>query len=394
MRLLSVSQVIAALLVSIFAFRISAQTRVPTITSLREDLKHHPEKWKGPKGYKTISDEFFGSEMGAAYAKVSRIFSGTKFQHLNWGPEYRGTTKEFLREYRILFPNGKLDPLYQGMSGLVRHAERFYKAVGDEAADMRRPFRNSLALLSPAQRRELGWRYFDGTSSDYLHDQMFLLKNGKIKEEAKRVDGFNQFIETYDGDTQKARANASAVVGPSQFWELEWPDQSSDPPNEVRKALRAQIAGRLQYEGMNGYLDFADEFFPIEASEKDAETRAVGDMDLAYSTALSTLGTAEFEKLNWREPFKGSTFDFSMERSRLLAAIKAGMYVGIEGLTKYVNKFYSEKEVIAVWANAKAVLTEEEFESLAWRKPDLSIPMRNRLFENGVVIEAFRHPAG
>ena len=385
--------------------------KAPSTDVIRDHLYANWEKYRGVQGYIAISNELFNQSMGLAYSKVSSALNHGEFKNLGWCPAYNGGTENFLKEEGRLFPNGKLDPEYRGMDGLVAYAERYYlkdkqrDADGSDlpAVNMRMPYLNSLAVLSPYQRRELGWRSFMGTTQEFRRDRSLLLLGEEMNPEFVGAAGYLKFAETYSGDMSKAYNNASVVLGPVYFRQLEWRGEfrgSAEKFQAVREALRKKRNGRPTYEGTDGYLAFAEEFFPHRGFNTESEDYAGGDMHKAYVSASATMPKADFEDLNWRGVYQGTTHDFIAERDRLRDDLKAQrVFAGEDGYNVYAHAFYPGRNMKSPWTNAKVALTKEEFDELEWPSAyhvnsDALNDERERLFENGVVRDEYRGPEG
>ena len=262
--------------------------------------------YKGQKGYVVFVEEYLNFlQMDTVFQYAASVLSKDNMKSLNW-QAYQGTTKEFREERsRVLDEKGNIKKEYRGQEGYIRYADEFYGGERKELGAMQRTYKNVSAVLSESEKKSLNWQIYYGTTKEF-------------REERSRI---------------------------------------LDEKGNVRK----------EYQGQEGYIRYADEFYGGERKE-------FGDMFKAYKNVSAVLSELEKKNLNW-QIYYGTTKEFQEERIRVLdekGNVKKE-YRDPEGYIRYADEFYGgeRKEfgnMHKAHRNVSAVLSESEKENLNWKQ--------------------------
>ena len=269
-------------------------------------------EYLGMEGYALFADREYKREYSAgeyagdmqkAYLNISAILDKKQRQELGW-QQFHGSTKEYreLKE-KIVDKAGQIRTEYLGMEGYALFADREYKREYS-AGDMLKAYMNISAILDKKQRQELGWKRFQGPTTNYKElKEKIVDKDGKIRTEYLGMESYALFADRhYDGNMQKAYKNISAILDRKQRQELGW--QKFQGPTKEYRELKEKIADkagqiRTEYLGMEGYALFADRHYD-------------GNMLKAYMNISAILGGVKRTRelgLGWKQ-FPGTVSEF------------------------------------------------------------------------------------
>ena len=349
------------------------------------------KEYRGPKGYIRYADEFYNGDMFKTYLNVLTVLNESEKKNLNW-QAYQGITKEFREERsRVLDEKGKIKKEYQDPEGHIRYADEFYNG------DMFKSYKNVSAVLSELEKKSLNWQAYRGTTKEFRADRSVILDNkGDVKEEYQGPEGHIRYAdEFYNGDMFKAYANISAVLSESEKKSLNW--QSYKGTTDEFQEERSRILdekGKIkeEYQGVEGHIRYADEFYN-------------GDMYKAYMNVSAVLSKSEKKNLNWKT-YKGTTDEFREDRSRILdekGKVKKE-YRNPEGYIRYADEFYGGErkefgDMFKSYTNVSAVLSWSEKKGLNWQvysgtTGEFRADRLRILDEEGNIKEEYQGPEG
>ena len=262
------------------------------------------KEYQSLEGYVRYADEFYGGErkefgdMFKAYTNVSAVLNELEKKSLNW-QEYQGTTKEFREERsRILDEKGNVKKEYQGMKGYVRYSDRFYRGEKKEFGDMFKAYTNVSAVLSESEKKNLNWKKYQGTTKEFQEERSRVLdEKGNVKKEYQGLKGYTRYANKfYNGAMLKSYINVSAVLSRSERKNLNW--QAYQGMTKEFQEERSQILdekGKVkgEYQGVEGYARYADEFYGGEKKE-------FGGMQKTYQNVSAVLSKEEMKNLGWK----------------------------------------------------------------------------------------------
>ena len=256
----------------------------------------------------------------------------------------------------LIDANGSPKKKYTGQEGYLKIADTYFKG------NMRGAFTTISSVLSSVLFKKLGWKQFQGTTSEFkeLKNQI-LDEAGELKEEyIGQETGYSQFADTYyGGEMTRAFINASSVLSSVLFKKLGW--QYFQGTTSEFKELKNQIldeAGELKEEYIGqetGYLQFADTYYG-------------GEMRRAFINASSVLSSVLFKKLGWQQ-FQGTTSEFKELKNQILdeAGELKEEYIGQEtGYSQFADTYYGG-EMQKAFINASSVLSKVLFQQLGWK---------------------------
>ena len=114
------------------------------------------------EGYPQFADDYYGGTMKKAFINISSVLTKEEMDQLGW-QSYQGTSSEF-RDLRskLYNPDGSLKEEYIGQ-------EEGYPRFADDHFDgrMQKAFANVSAVLTTEERKELGWKVFQGNTRQY-----------------------------------------------------------------------------------------------------------------------------------------------------------------------------------------------------------------------------------
>ena len=218
------------------------------------------ETYRGMEGYARFADQFYNGNMLNTYKNVSAVLDKQTFKQSGW-QAFKGSTQEFrLVKTQVLDHQGNFKETYLGMEGYARFADEFYNG------DMFKTYKNVSAFLDKWVLKKSGWQIFQGSTQEFraLKDQI-LDHQGNFKETYLGMEGYARFAdEFYKGDLFKAFTNMSAVLDKQVLKKSGW--QIFQGSTQEFRALKAQILDhqgnfKVEYQGMEGYAKFADQFY-------------------------------------------------------------------------------------------------------------------------------------
>ena len=324
------------------------------------------EEYKGSDGYAKFAKDRFKSDMEKAYKNVSAVLGGGSrlMKQLDW-QKYQGLVSDFkkLRD-KILNKDGSIKEQYKGSNGYVNFAKEHFKS------DMEKAYKNVSSVLGGGSRlmKQLDWQQYQGSVSDFnkLRDKI-LNKDGSIKEEYKRSDGYVNFVKKYfEGNMQKAYQNVSVVLGGGGsrlMKQLDWQQYQGQVSefNKIRdKILNKDGLIKEEYKGMDGYIKFAEEYFN-------------GNMHKAYQNISVVLGgVLEIRRLNigWKM-FKGTVDQFK-DLKVLFESIEREELKGEKGQLRVAREIFkgNKERAYSMVSVLKEYLlgNKEAFKELGWKK--------------------------
>ena len=334
--------------------------------------------YEGQKGYIEFVEEYLNFlQMDTVFNYASSSLSKDDMENLNW-QTYKGTTKEFQEERsRILNEEGKIKKEYQVMEGYVRYADEFYGEGRKKLGDMKKVYKNVSAVLSESEKKNLNWQQYQGTTKEFREERLRILdEKGYVKKEYRNTEGYIRYADEFYGrgrkklgDMHKTYRNVSAVLSESEKKNLNWQQYQGtieDFQEERSRILDEKGNVKKEYQGVEGYVRYADEFYGGERKE-------FGDMLKAYINVSAVLNKSEKKNLNWQQ-YQGTTKEFREERSRILdeeGKVKEE-YRGVKGYVHYADEFYGGKrkefgDMFKAYKNVSAVLNGLEKKSLSWQ---------------------------
>ena len=257
------------------------------------------DQYQGQIGYIRFVEEHLSFlKMSTVFDYTSKVLSTKDMDILNW-QKYQGNTKEFKKERsNILDEIGNIKQEYQGSKGYIRYSDEFYGGERKELGDMQITYKNVSAVLSESEKKNLNWKSYEGNTKEFREERSQILdETGNIKQE---------------------------------------------------------------YQGLEGYIRYADEFYGGERKES-------GDMQKTYRNVSAVLSESEKKNLKWKT-YQGNTKEFRKERSKVLdetGNIKQE-YQGLKGHIRYADEFYNGK-MLQTYINVSAVLSESEKKNLKWK---------------------------
>ena len=330
------------------------------------------KKYQGKEGYVRYSDEFYIGKMQKAYQNISAVLSESEKKSLNW-QQYYGSTKEFIGERsRILDETGNVRKNYQGPDGYARYADEFYDGK------MQTTYINVSAVLSESEKKSLKWQGYQGSTKEFRQERSNILDEKRnIKKEYQGSKGYVRYADEFYGgerkelgNMKKACENVSAVLSESEKKSLNWQKYQGNTQEfrqERSRVLDEKGSIKKEYQGLAGYVHYADEFYGGERKE-------LGNMHKAYLNVSAVLSESEKKSLNWQQ-YKGNIKEFREERLRVLdekGNIKK-KYQGKAGYVRYADEFYGGErkelgDMQKAYRSVSAVLSESEKKSLNWQQ--------------------------
>ena len=131
------------------------------------------------------------------------------------------------------------------------------------------------SILEKPEMKLLGWRKFQGKLSEF-HElkQDILNEDGSIKEDYEGMEGYVRFAEEYfSGNMKKAYINVSAVLDKSEMKLLGW-RQFQGKASEFHKLEQVILE--------DDYNILKDDYQGMEGYVRFAEEYVSGDMQKAY----------------------------------------------------------------------------------------------------------------
>ena len=315
----------------------------PTAEQLVELFEGPPAEFVGPECYVKASDLYYDGKMSTTYSKIKKAL-GPEFTKLTWPTRYEGTIQERQREVERLSSSASE---FNGRSGYARYANLYYDG------DMTKALRNVRSVLGSDKFRDLDWpTVYAGSTQEFARDRQIL--SGSEKESYLGNDGYILFAKKYyAGDLLKTKSNISSALTPRELDELSWGKgyRGSTVEFGIDKT-RLIDDGKTEYSGRDGYVRYANEFYD-------------GDMDRAYTQMSAVLSDSEKIEVAWGSKYPGSTYDFKMDRERLLNT--EAPYQGQEGYARFAEEFVSGIMSIA-FSRMSAVLSDSERKELSWGK--------------------------
>jgi hypothetical protein len=224
------------------------------------------------------------------------------------------------------------------------------------------------AAVDAATWADLDWKPpFRGTLAEFARDAAAL---GAADGVFRGPVGYVEFSRTfYRGNMRRAFENALAAVGPDEFARLGWGRRySSTVTRYLADRHRLMPDGEVarRYRFVQGYRDFADDFFG-------------GHMGTAYLAASSVLNDQELARLDWGSIFLGSTAvhvdmrEFLLKRGFGAAVARwFGKRNGLHRLTlsyltaRGAGSTVEPRVERATRLRFRAVVTPDELEALGW----------------------------
>ena len=258
-------------------------------------------------------------------------------------------------QYKVNLNKREFIKNYKGQKGYLRFTEELKKSKS-----MRYVFTEVYQILTPKEKKELEWQFFQGIPKEFRElSNKILDPKGNIKTEFLGKDGYALFADKYyEGNMLKAYTNLSAVLDKKIKRELEW-QQFNGTTIEFRN-LRSKILDskgniKTEFLGMEGYAQFADAFYN-------------GDMKKAYLNLSAVLDKKAKQELYWKG-FRGTTTEFKSLRDKILDSegnIKT-KFLGMEGYAQFADAFYNG-DMSKTYRNLSAILDKIQKQKLNWQK--------------------------
>ena len=239
--------------------------------------------FNGMKGYIWIADDFgskkskFGSDMRKTYFTVQQILGEKRFKQLGWRL-FNGTTLEYKAVWNTLInPNtGKVNSDYIGKDKLEKFAKshfegdilRAYMRISEALSptefdtlkysfngmegyvwvtdyfdrnkpkyfgnDMRATYNIVQKVLGKEQFKQLGWKFFDGTTLEYKVVRKTLVnpETGEVNPDYIGQDKLERFAEQFNNNVPRAYLKAEEALSAVEFAVLDWEITKIMLPND------------------------------------------------------------------------------------------------------------------------------------------------------------------
>ena len=315
--------------------------------------KDHLNSFKNQEGYLRFCETHDYNGMEYVFDSLSHVL-GKKFKILNW-QQFRGTPQEFRAlKPQVLDHQGNFKKEYQGMEGYAKFADEFYNG------NMIKTYKNVSAVSDKRVFKQSGWQHFHGSTQEFRALKAQILDHqGNFKAEYQGTEGYAKFAdEFYKGDMFKTFMNVSAVLDKRIFKQSGW--QVFTESTKKFRAVSAQILDhqgnfKKEYQGMEGYARFADQFYK-------------GGMSITFINVSAVLDKLIFKQSGWKN-FKGTTEEFRALKAQILdhqGNFKAE-YRDMEGYAKVADKFYN-RDMSITFINVSAVLDKRIFKQSGWQQ--------------------------
>ena len=337
------------------------QGSVDEFTSLKDRIVHPDgtlvKKYFGMKGYADFAKEYYNSNMMITFQNTSAVLDVETFRRLGW-QQFKGSVDEYTSlRGEIVHADGTLVKKYLGMKGYADFAKKYFNS------NMFNTFVNVSAVLDPSTFKGLGWQAFQGSVDEFTSLKGKILHpDGTLVGKYIGMDGCAAFAEKYYNSNMTITfKNVSAVLDPSIFKGLGW--QKFQGSVDEFTSLRGKILhpdGTLvtDYVGMDGYADFAEEYYN-------------SNMPAAFTNISAVLGgKKEIDRLNlgWKK-FEGSVSQYD-ELIVLFDSTERTLLQGLEG-QKAVADIIFKGHTVNTYRNVSVLrerlLGGEEFSNLEWR---------------------------
>jgi len=249
---------------------------------------------------------------------------------------------------------------YEGQAGYVKLTSEL-----GGTRSMNYVFQTVSRFLGKKKISELGWQAFQGTVTEFKELRGKILNpDGTIREEYQGMEGYAKFAELYYvGDMKKAYQNVSAVLDKPQMQMLAWQAFQGTVTefNELRdKILNPDGTIREEYQGMEGYAKFAEQYYEANMPKAYQNVSAV----LGGVLSMRELG------LGWKQ-FQGRVSQFE-NLKQLFRSTDRRELEGEKGQKKVADTIFNGNRSRAY--GMVSILKEElvggkkAFEELNWRR--------------------------
>lgn len=254
-------------------------------------------------------------------------------------------------------------------------------------SNLKECFEHTSAALGKSNFEKLNWgQLYRGSIEHYKRDQGSLSqKDSKGFLIYSGVEGYIQFAKDFYGNSLSlAYGNASAALTERDFAELAWGNIYGGSIEQRQRDIDFVQAAK-ESKSLIGSNGYI--FF--------SNTLYGGNMNTAFKNASAALSKNDFQGLNWGKKYDGSTVEFQIERSRVL---NQG-FEGPDGYVRYTDLFFEGITMEKAFSNVSAVLTDQEFKELRWGKQYRGsttkfLTERSRLFENGKLLAIYQGLSG
>ena len=317
------------------------------LKSLIKDEKGNiKQEYKGMEGYAKFAEEHFDGKMPQAFKNVSAVSSPREKKQLEW-QKFLDTVSEYYGlKRKITDEKGKIKQEYKRMEGYAKFAKEHFDG------NMLQAFVNVSAVLSPREKKQLGWQKFQGTVFEYYDLKSLVIdEDGNIKQEYKRMEGYAKFAEEhFDGNMFLTFMNISTVLSKNEFEKLGWQSfHGFDQEYHDLKSLITDEDGNIKQEvvGMDGQAEFAQQYFG-------------GNMRKAFLNVSAVLSKSEFKKFGWQQ-FQGTVLEYNRLKSLITdesGNIRSDFlknYEGMDGLARFAEEHF-DGNMLRAFQNVSAVL--------------------------------------
>ncbi len=348
------------------------------------------QEYKGKSGLLKLTTDLGYNSLAIVWDTTKLVVTSAEFLSLKYGNKFPGTIDDYDNLPYILFDQPKkLRLKFLGKEGYVRFARNYTDGK------MYRAFEQVSSVYGLQLIEQLRWgKYFPGTIDEFQSVRNVFYKGNQFQLRFTNLDGYINFADQYtNGDMAKAYDMVSGVLNSEDFNTLNWKKRFNGTTKEY-KAIRGRIFdsnGRVKasLKGKSGLLKYIETWGNPDVY-----------MDTAYYQVAYLLTKAEFKKLEWGLPFRGTTDKFKKIRNLLFVEPNvffpkfkqdAG-YLAFSGL-------HAGGDMRLAYDWVVAVLTAKEFRQLGWGEPfqgttDDFINIRERLCPANKVESLYQGRAG
>ena len=335
------------------------------------------EEYIGQEGQLKFATEHYDNNMNRAFKNVSAILDEETFAKLRW-QDSNGSATKFEELIGKILNNGSIKEEYIGQQGQLKFATEHYDN------NMNRAFKNISAILDEETFAKLRWQDSNGSATKFEELIGKILTNGSIKDKYLGQQGYLKFVKEHYGQNASMQYVFQQVFKTLRESSMQVPNWKQFPGRVFEFEELLQLVNQSdfieRYKGQHtGYPAFAKEY-------------ADGNMEKAYKKLSAVLDQSHFKELGWKI-FQGNVEEFEALSGKLLkedGSLKED-YIGQKGYFQFAKDhtemFIRRSEVnnlagtngnpvsqsgniliIKLFNNVSAVLGQDKFKKLGWRK--------------------------
>ncbi len=333
-------------------------------------LQDNIENYQYQKGYITIADIYFEGNLTKTFRIVSSILGPIQFKKLRW-KEFHGTTKDFDNiQKNFLDEYGMVRKEFIGLNGQIHCADKYFNGY------MIKTFINISAVFGAKKVKEIGWKFFNGTTKDVRHIQNTLLDtNGHIVKDYIGMSGFALFAEFYfNNNMSKTFRNVKVVIGVNKFKDLKWKIfMGTTKDFDTTYNIVVDNDGNIKKEaiGSDGLAHIAKEHFS-------------GSIGATYTNISAVLDKHIFHQLKWTA-VNGHTKNYQIIKNVINSFNSVSMFIkkykDMDGFVHLANQYFNGNLNIT-YNMVFLILQKKQFKKLAWQYNRANIKNHNLIREN------------